>query len=122
MRRSHSQDRIPARVLLIGLALAACMALALCVLLVPVGHGKLYAATEQGASSAGVPSSLLFKAGEQEQSGRSWSPGQPVLTQSGMTVWARRAAWNAQFCARSRQGLLIDLAPLYRRPPPRFST
>lgn len=122
MRRSRSQDRIPTRELLVGIAFAACLAVALGVLLAPAGNGKLYAAGEPGATSASVPSSLLFKAGEQEQPGRSWIPGQPSLAQSGVPVWARRASWNAQTSTRSLQRLLIDLAPLYRRPPPSFST
>jgi hypothetical protein len=112
---------LPSR-LLIGFAFAVCLAVAAGGMRSPGGHLKRNDSPGQGATTASVPSSSILKADQHDQLGRNSFSGHAPLPRLGTPVRARRATWSAVSSAPSRTGLAIDLAPLYRRPPPSFST
>ena len=113
--------RTPPSSLLMGFAFAVCLAVAAGGMRSPGGHLKRNDPPGQGATTASVPSPSILKADQHDQLGRNPFSGHAPLPRLGTPVLARRTAWRAVSSAPSRPSLAIDLAPLYRRPPPSFS-
>lgn len=122
MRRAHRNRRLPLDPILIGLVLAVSIGVAMCCVVAPAFHKPLGNTPEPGAASAGVPTALLFNGDQQDRPPRTSSHEHPPLAQSATTSCVRRAISEDASFPRRQAHILADLAPLYRRPPPSFST
>jgi hypothetical protein len=120
MRRAHSSRRLPLDPILIGLVLATGVALYCAA--APFSHAPLGGADKPGAASASLPTAVLFQADQQDRPPRTSFHEQPLLAQSVRSLCVRRVVGEGVSSPRPQAHILIDLAPLHRRPPPSFSS